>query len=37
MINSKFQIVNSLLIRGGLVISYKIKLYTNNNILKTVK
>ena len=37
MINNKFQNVNSLLIRGGLVISYKIKLYTNNNILKTVK
>ena len=37
MINNKFQIVNSLLIRGGLVISYKIRLYTNNNILKNVK
>ena len=37
MINSKFKTVNSLLIRGGLVISYKIRLYTNNNILKTVK
>ena len=36
MVNSKFQNVNSLLIRG-LVISYKIRLYTNNNILKTVK
>ena len=38
MINNKFQNVNSLLIRGGgLVIYYKIRLYTNNNILKTVK
>ena len=37
MINNKFQNVNLLLIRGGLVISYKIRLYTNNNILKTVK
>ena len=37
MINNKFQNVNSLLIRRGLVISYKIRLYTNNNILKTVK
>ena len=37
MINSEFQIVNSLLIRGGVAISYKIRLYTNNNILKTVK
>ena len=36
MINSEFKIVNSLLIRG-LVISYKIRLYTNNNILETVK
>ena len=38
MVNSKFQNVNSLLIRErGLVISYKIRLYTNNNILETVK
>ena len=38
MINSEFKIVNSLVIMGGgRVISYKIRLYTNNNILKTVK
>ena len=37
MINNKFQNVNSLLIRGGAFNSYKIRLYTNNNILKTVK
>ena len=38
MINNKFQNVNSLLIRGGGAFnSYKIRLYTNNNILKTIK
>ncbi len=37
MINNKFQNVNSLLIRREAFNSYKIRLYTNNNILKNVK
>ncbi len=37
MINSKFQNVNLLLISEAAFNSYKIRLYTNNNILKTVK
>lgn len=37
MINSKFQNVNLLLIGEAAFNSYKIRLYTNNNILKNVK
>ena len=37
MINSKFQNVNLLLINEAAFNSYKIRLYTNNNILKNVK
>ena len=37
MIHSKFQNVNLLLIGEAAFNSYKIRLYTNNNILKNVK
>ena len=37
MIDSEFKNINSWLIKGRLEISYKIRLYTNNNILKTIK